>query len=70
MYKKSRLRCGLLLYLKLAVTYSKVHSEEKLWKSYRFSIFSIRMVESWMVNGIDDPISNGILKPMLSSGSY
>lgn len=25
MYKKSRLRCGLLLYLKLAVTYSKVH---------------------------------------------
>lgn len=26
--------------------------------------------ESWMVNGIDEFISNGILKPMLSSGSY
>ena len=70
MYRKSRLRCGLLLYLKLAGTYSKVHPEEKLWKSYWFSIFSIRTGESWMVNGIDEFISNGILKPMLSSGSY
>ena len=31
MYRKSRLRCDLLLYLKLAGTYSKVHSaDEKL----------------------------------------
>lgn len=25
MYRESRLRCGLLLYLKLAVNYSKIH---------------------------------------------
>lgn len=31
MYRKSRLRCDLLLYLKLAGTYSKIHSaDEKL----------------------------------------
>lgn len=29
MYRKSRLRCDLLLYLKLAVTYSKVHSADE-----------------------------------------
>ncbi|WP_080926738.1 hypothetical protein [Ligilactobacillus ruminis] len=48
----------------------QLHLEEKLLKSYWFSIFSIRTGESWMVNGIDEFINNGILKPMLSSGSY
>lgn len=50
--------------------HDQLHPEEKLWKSYWFSIFSIRTRESWMVQGIDEFISSKILKPLLSSGSY